>query len=214
MYFQIINNHIFSSPITVSVLRELSHRKTGITGREAAKIIGVTHKSVLRALSALEEINLVSHEIAGRSYFFKINRDHYFYKKIIERMFKDENEYILTVYEDISHSIGKYCESIILYGSAARGEEHSGSDLDLCIIYKGNIRDIEEEVSTLRTQIFHKYGITIAPYLISLSGFKEGVLKEKPPFSNIAREGKLIYGKSIGEIIDGKKSAKKSNKLI
>jgi predicted transcriptional regulator len=84
---------VFSSSSIIPILRELNSRKTAVTGREIARLSGMTHRSALKALENLEAINLVKKQVAGRTYYFTINREHYLYKKIVSIIFKSEKDF-------------------------------------------------------------------------------------------------------------------------
>lgn len=196
-------DYVFTSPGITTVLRELNLRKTGITGREIARIVGITHRSALKALYNLELLKLVTRRPAGKAYYFTLNREHYICKKIIAPIFAAEDEFSFTLNQKIKKSIGKYAQSIIIFGSVARQEETLESDLDLCIIYKSGKRKIEDEINQLRTDLYNIFGISLAPYIISVSDFKMKAKNNESPVNNIIEEGKVIYGKSINTIING-----------
>jgi predicted nucleotidyltransferase len=196
-------NYIFASRFATAILRELNLRKKGITGREAARLIGITHRSVLQVLSHLESLKLVKKEGVGRAYYFTLNRKHYLYKTIIIPMFEAEKQLAPTLFKDIAKALGMFSESIILFGSVARGEETIESDFDICLVFKSNQARIEKEISNLRIMIYDKYGITFAPYLIPVKDFNNYLINKRPPVVNIAKEGKVIYGRSLKDLING-----------
>jgi hypothetical protein len=41
------------------------------------------------------------------------------------------------------------------------------------------------------------YGVTLAPFIISLPEFRKRAGSGKPPVNNILKEGKIIYGKQF-----------------
>lgn len=198
-----ILDHLFTSPGIIAVLRELDLRKVGITGREIARLSGITHRSALKALDNLEALKIVQKEIAGRAYFFTINRSHYLYLKVIGPVFEAERELSAGIIDKIKQALNKYSVSIIIYGSVARKEETSASDFDLCIVYLNNKKLIEERLNSLREELYDLFGISLAPFLISVTDFKLKAKKLKPPVKNIIKEGIVISGKSINRLIVG-----------
>jgi predicted nucleotidyltransferase len=196
-------DYIFTSPAATAVLRELNLRRTGITGRETARRAGITHKSALSILSNFEQLKLVKKENAGRAYFFTVNRQHYIFKNIIDPVFNIEKDMASSLFIIIAQKLGRYAESIIVFGSVARGNETLESDLDICIIFNSGKKKLEPELSNLRGELYDTYGVTLAPFLISAMEFKKKAKSKKPPVSEIIKEGKVIYGKSLTEIING-----------
>jgi predicted nucleotidyltransferase len=197
-----IIEHLFTSPAIVAVLRELDLRRVGISGREIARSSNLTHRSALKALENLEALKIVNKQIAGKTYFFNINRSHYLYRNVIRPIFKAEMELFDTIASKIKKELGKYSESLIIFGSVARKEESHESDFDLCVVYSGNKKLIEDKINILREELYKLFGISLAPFLITLIEFKNKAKKNKPPVNEIIKEGKVISGKSIRSIIN------------
>ncbi len=196
-------NKLFSAPTSISVLRELSQRNVGLTGRELARLAGITPQAAHNALSNLEALKIVKREFAGRSHYFRLNRDHFLYKRIISSVFDSENEFVQSLFARIKKTLSKDCVSIILFGSVARKEEISGSDLDVCLVYANQKTNIEEKISLLRDELYNEYGVTLAPYYISLTEFKKRAKLNKSPIDSIIKEGRVLSGKTIQRIIHG-----------
>lgn len=211
-----INNildYIFTSPGVTTVLRELNLRTAGITGREMARLVQLTHRSTLKALSNLELLNLVKRRPVGRAYYFTLNREHFLYNNIISSVFKAENDFKSEINKYIKKILGKYSESIIVFGSVAREEETFASDLDVCIVYSSKRDKIENELSNLRLYLFNVFGVSLAPYLISATEFIKKAKNNKPPVNNIIKEGKIIHGTSLRGLIYGKAGSKAKHRL-
>lgn len=194
---------IFISSAIISILRELNLRKVGITGREIARQTRLTHKTAIKALNNLEELKLVNRVIAGRAYSYNINRENYIFKNIIDPAFEVEREILSKINNEIKSILGKYSESIILFGSVSRREETIGSDFDICIVYKSGKISIEKLISSLRDKLYIKYGITLAPFLITKADFLDRIRKKKPPVNRILIDGIHISGKTLKELRDG-----------
>jgi predicted nucleotidyltransferase len=196
-----ILDHLFTSPGIIAVLRELDLRKVGITGREIARLSGITHRSALKALDNLEALKLVQRQVAGKAYYFTINRSHYLYCNVISPVFDAERELTNKIIAKIKQALSKYSESIIIFGSVARKEETYESDFDLCVVYLKNKKLIEERINSLRDELYDLFGISLAPFLITAPEFKIKAKNKKPPVKDIIKEGKVISGKSINRLI-------------
>ncbi|MBZ0179186.1 MAG: nucleotidyltransferase domain-containing protein [Melioribacteraceae bacterium] len=199
-------NQLFSSPAAVSILRELSLRAKGATGRELARASGITHQAAHNTLSKLEQLNIINREHLGNAHYFIINRKHFLTKYIVESIFKSEQKYSALLFDKIKNTIGSYSVSVILFGSVARCEETVESDLDICIIYSSNKKYLEDTISELREDLYIQFGVTLAPYYITKTDFIKKYKLNKTPVSEIVKEGKLISGTPINRIIHGKKS--------
>ena len=86
-------------------------------------------------------------------------------------------------------------KAVILYGSFARGDYSSRSDIDLFILTakKGDIRDIEDKIIELENQI----GRNIQP---TIRTTKELQNTDTGLLQNIFQEGKVIYLKEQTEL--------------
>lgn len=196
-------NSIFSAPSAVSLLRELSLRKTGLTGRELARITKLTPQTAHNTLANLEALKIVNRITAGRSHYFTLNREHYLAKKIIENVYESEREFANSIFERIKKSLRKESVSLIIFGSVARKDETVESDLDLCIIYQSKKSLVEEKITGLREKLYNEFGVTLAPFYITQRDFKSSAKNKKKPVNNIIEDGRVIYGKSINRLING-----------
>ena len=201
-----ILNHIFTSPSIIAVLRELDVRNTGITGREIARAVNISHRTELKALDNLEALKLVTRRVAGKSYYFTLNRNQFLNKKITSVIFKSEQEYKRSIFDKIKTVKNSNVASLILFGSVARKDETYGSDLDLCIVYNKTKTGIEEKINILRDKLYDEFGVSLAPFYITESNFKQKAKNLKAPVNNLINEGIVICGKSINRIIYGKKN--------
>lgn len=100
----------------------------------------------------------------------------------------------------------KDVESIILFGSTVRGTDTIDSDLDVCFVYSGSLKKIQDKISILRTDLAQIYQITLAPFYITISRFKYLGLKDKLPVKDILKYGKIISGKNFNSLLYGKKN--------
>jgi len=101
------------------------------------------------------------------------------------------------MFENIIEEIKKYfgnkrfIDSIILFGSVARGEATSGSDIDLLIVMSQKNKIAESYISDTILQIEKKYAVNIQ-YIITDKKFDK---VNKQFLDTILREGVVIHGK-------------------
>jgi len=100
-------------------------------------------------------------------------------KKIIKELVQKLNE-----------KFGNRVESIILFGSYARGESKEDSDVDILII--GDLK--LDEVIDVTYPIFLKYGIYISPIVMSKDYFEMLKARRVEFIENVLKEGITLYG--------------------
>ncbi|MEW6653259.1 MAG: nucleotidyltransferase domain-containing protein [Bacteroidota bacterium] len=194
-------DHLFSSQGTVKILRVLNNSVVGLTGRQIANLAGVTHQAAHNLLANLEYLNLINRVIGGSSHLFTLNRDKFLSKQIIGLVFNAEEEFREKIYFNIKKALSKQTVSLIIFGSVARKEESVESDLDLCIVCDKEIKVLEKNVRTLQDDLFNEFGVTLAPFYISPQEFKKRSKTNKPPVKEIIKDGIVISGKPIRELL-------------
>ncbi len=202
----IVNNildYIFTNVSNLAVLRVLNERVVGISGRETARLAGISLRSAQLSLDNLVSLKIIKRQIGGREHLFTLNRESFISKEIIIKLFSAEQKFKTSLYKEITDSLKISADSIILFGSVARKTESVQSDLDLCIVYSKNKNKIEKIVSSLRDELYDKYGVTLAPFYIIRNEFKKRVKKNKSPVNEIIKEGIIISGLSINILKNG-----------
>jgi predicted nucleotidyltransferase len=200
-----IFNEIFSSSSGIAVLREISKVQTGLSGREIAKLAGISPPTCLGILTQLENLSIVKRQRGGRDHFFTLNREHIISEKIILKLLRFEDQLLNVLMRDIKKNFDKYCISIFLFGSVARKEESIESDLDICFLInsiksKGLLKNL---ISQKHSYYKIKYGVSLTPLFLTEKDFILRAKNNKPPVPGIIKESLLIQGKSWKEIING-----------
>lgn len=198
-----ILDHIFSTQSNLKLLRVLNERNTGVSGREAARLSGLSLRAAQKSLANLNILGLLKMAGGKREHLFSIDREKYLTIEIVEKIFEIERDFNNSIVKQIRTRLRYFAVSLVQFGSTVRGEDTIRSDFDLCIIYDKNLGIIEEKVSELRSTLFKKYNITLAPFYISKNKFRQLGRQNKPPVKNIIEEGRLIAGKSVKVLING-----------
>jgi predicted nucleotidyltransferase len=83
-------------------------------------------------------------------------------------------------------------EKIILFGSAASGKFHSGSDIDICLIKKGDRIKIKRGVWNLLRQAGYSWEIEPDIHVYDPAVYTDW-LKRGDPFIKEIEKGKVFY---------------------
>ena len=196
-------DEIFRTWSNVAVLRALIDTNTGFSGNEVARVAGMNPRSAFKALTSLEELGIVNRVVGGRDHIFTLNREHLLVQEIILKIYSIENKFMDEILRTLSTILKKHVYSAVIFGSVARKEEKSLSDLNICCIVNSPlellfVRDLLNKKSLL---LYKKYGIKLAPVLFMKDAF---IRKKKSKLiKDIVEEGILITGKSIKGLLNG-----------
>ena len=102
------------------------------------------------------------------------------------------DQYIL----EIKKIYGTHLRKIILYGSYARGDFHSDSDVDIMILLDlpdQEIKTFSQQLSYMTYDFNLDNNLDIMPIAKSEDHFRKWIVNY-PFYSNINREGVVLYG--------------------
>jgi DNA-binding transcriptional ArsR family regulator len=117
-----------SSVLSVLLLRP----ESALHVRELARLTGASPGSLHRELRALAERGLLRREERGRQVYYQANVQSPVFEELAGFLRKTAG--IVDVLRDALAPLADRIELAFVYGSVARGREHSHSDVDLMII--------------------------------------------------------------------------------
>lgn len=131
------------------VLSVLAGTTRPLTGREVARLLDrPSHSGVLDALNRLAEHGLVERQEAGRALLFTLNREH-LAAAAVDVLAGMRTELL----NRLRNAIGSWEVApahVSMFGSAARGEGDTQSDIDLFIVRR---EGVDEEDEPWRAQL-------------------------------------------------------------
>jgi len=152
---------------------------------ELAEHLGVTPSSLQRELESLARGGLLQRRKDGRRTYFRANAASPIFPELRDLVEKTAG--IIPVLRDTLKDFGDRIELALVYGSMARGREHSASDVDLMVV--GKLRQIDL-VSTLR-KLEGRFRREINVTLFSPEEFHRK-RSEKDHFTSTVLNGKTI----------------------
>ena len=198
-------NNILNSKVKIECLRHLCNYPTELNGRQLSQFLGITPKSIHKAMGSLVDEGVVNFTSHGNSFGYSINKEKWIVKKILLPLFKSEKVILETVIEKIRKEIEgsplkKNILSVVLFGSVHRKEDKSSSDFDIFVLIdqEENVNSAEDEIIKIGSNIAKIYGVILGPYLKSLASFKKD--KALSVIKSIMASNRLIYGKELARI--------------
>ena len=163
---------LLGNPIQVRVLRVLTRfPNRGFTGRELAKLCGSSPSQTIRALESLRSSGVAFREIAGRSHVWRLAPEHVM-RDVLVRMFQGEANALQLLKGDIEALLQPLpVKRAFLFGSVARGDERSTSDIDLLVLVesKSAKETVEIALSRASPQFSLRFGNPLSPLVLDYS---------------------------------------------
>lgn len=199
--------HLFPAPGQISVLRAMWKAPAPVTGRQVQQLAGVHNLTATRCLSDLERLGLVQRRAAGRAYLYSLKRSHRLVRHLVDPIFKAEEAAPTRFAGELARALRGQCLSAVVYGSVARGEAHSASDVDLFVVVKDH-KAVEHFVQ--RTQpgieklVRNGWSLMLEVNVKTKSQLFESW--NSPLVKKILKEGHVVAGSSLEEVKHGRHS--------
>lgn len=190
---------------TSRVLNVLMGADAAFSIRQISRIAAVSFPQALKIIDHESERGLVMVEQAGRSRMCRFNRDHLAANAVVE-LLTLRARMIHAIEEEISTWVIKSKHSS-LFGSAARGDGGTGSDLDVLIVRpeKALENQWEEQKYASGMKLRKKIGNSVAWFDVSLAELMAAKKASEPIFSEWKKDGILLTGSSLVSLIGATK---------
>ncbi|MGP8251362.1 MAG: nucleotidyltransferase domain-containing protein [Terracidiphilus sp.] len=161
---------------------------------ELARHLGVRPSSLQRELDSLVETGILARREDGRRVYFKANTSSPVFKDL--RGLVEKTAGIVPAFSNALETFGNRIELALLYGSLARGEEHSASDVDLLIV--GSVKQIDL-VPMLR-KLEDRFGREVNATLYSPQEFRARLDAGDHFLSSVMKSRTILLKGSIDEL--------------
>ena len=199
-YRQALDGAFFNGTST-RVLRVLIRTaQPWLTGRAVARLAKAPPHRTAEVLRRLRSEGLVRKQVAGNTFLWTLNEKHPLVRPL-RALYEAERRALAAQRETLCKTLRQAggVERAVVFGSAARGDEHARSDLDLLVVAKNRaaLRHLEERLNELRFDFRDKTGTRLSPLLYTAAEFRRkrglGVIQAAE------REGDLLVGPRGGE---------------
>ena len=189
----------------VDILRILTALGTPLSQRELARRADVTLRSAQAALDDLYAVGIAAKLVGGRDHLTTLN-SHHILAPTLTALFSAEAELARNVRTAIATIVAGDRNpplGLYLFGSVARAEETTKSDLDILLVARdANHREALLDrtlaaVETLQT----RYGVSVAPIAYTIREAKRGWNSGAAPWPELARDVVAILGPPLGELL-------------
>jgi predicted nucleotidyltransferase len=186
------------------VLTVLAGTTRPLTGREVARLAGRRgHSGVLAVLHRLSEHGLVDRQEAGRSLLYTLNRDHLL-APAVQLLAGTRAELRRRIVETLEEWVVSP-QHVSLFGSVARGDGDTTSDIDLFVVRTESVSVEDEQwraqLDDLATHIRRWTGNHASIADIGEGQLRELGRAERPIVRELRKDAISLYGPSIDDLL-------------
>lgn len=200
MQLHVYLEQLLGSKPSIKILRTLVRYKGRIfTIRKLAREAGISHPNASDTVTRLEHLGIVHMQPIGRSHQVTLNERNHILKKIVEPMFMAEEQTFDQMIISLKNHLSiKEIISAAVFGSASRGQEKEGSDIDVFVI-SNDFDGAISAVSDAGEEIFVKFHGNISPIIFSEA---ELVSKKNDALTrSILDNHTMICGQNLGDVL-------------
>ena len=155
--------HVLGAKSKVAALRVLFNSKIGISGSAVAKRAGMGLLAVQNALADLERLGIVNVERGSVEHRYRLNFKHHFVRHGLQELYEAERGMLKLLANELGSLLEGRVVTAGLFGSFARGNTTTSSDIDLLIIVE-TLKE-REQISALLSdklsEITERYGLPL-----------------------------------------------------
>ena len=172
-----------------------------MSGRAAARAAGINHQVGALAIRRLEASGVVERRGGGRVQLVRLRPENALVNDLLRPLFRGERTLWIRLRNELSKGWGKDVLSVVLFGSAARGDAGPDSDVDLLVVAKRSafVRTAADE---RREFILRRYDFRLSTLILDPEGLKRRFRSGDALLLNILREGILLDGRPLKEIVE------------
>lgn len=187
------------------ILRALSTRSTPATAAQLERVAGAgTGAGIRRALGRLADHGVcLREEAAGRS-VYSLNYDHVLYPAVVELLKADRA--LLTRLRSALRTWDPVPCSAVLFGSAARRDGDSESDIDVLLVRPipmstTSKRDWVRQVHELRSEVHRQTGNRLQVVDWTPAELRRYAASREPLIDELLTDGVTVHGTALNELL-------------
>lgn len=193
----------FLNPSVIWVLTVLDRAAPNLSGRTIASMAeGVSPAQVNLVLRKFERLGIVNVESVPPSKLYTLNRNHFGTKALLQLLGQFD-----AFLQEAHKKLGAWSSkpnAVWLFGSAARGEANSDSDIDLVFVWKKSNWNSGETGDAITKFADWAYQVTgNEPNLlhISMSELDLMIAKKDALIGQLRRDAKVVWGATPEDLL-------------
>jgi predicted nucleotidyltransferase len=193
---------VFAAPSHLALLRALFDTPQGASGRELARLAGLSHQAANNAIARLEAMGLVRRVGRGRTFLHTLNTDHAVVTRLLRPLLEGERGVFREILKSVEKAVAPQCLSATIFGSVARGSEGPASDFDLLVVLRPDQRrePVSRVLSDLASTLSRSWGIRLNPITFTAAQVRRHLAEGHPLFAAALRDGIPLAGRPLREV--------------
>jgi predicted nucleotidyltransferase len=185
---------VLGSKLKIRIVRTLCESARPLTGNKLAQAAGYSHTQTYKALADLETLGVVAKEYVGASHLYSINPRSYIVDQMLGPVLAAEEKMLGALASKFYERMGKDLLSITLYGSVARREDESGSDIDLVLVARdsADLESLEDVAARVSLDAALEFGGPVSAFVVSETDYHRLLSEASAMWANVKREGLTI----------------------
>lgn len=191
------------------MLRALLGTHAPMSAREAARQAGIAHSGALRALDDLAVLGIVERVETRAQHLYTINFRNQLVEQGLGPLFAVEHQRVGDVFDWIAEVLEPYLEreivlSAVVFGSAARGEDGTGSDFDLLVAVRGmaDAHPVHDHLVGVSTDLFQRFGLSLSPVVVDAEQLAHQLSAGGTFVETALREGRHVAGTPLDAVLE------------
>jgi predicted nucleotidyltransferase len=176
--------------------------------RELAKLSRVGVGTVSSEFNKLARKGLVEQKTEGQEKYYKLNLTNPRTRKLCELFETDKREKLYKekrrlawVLEDFTKRVSDFApevQSVILFGSVARGQATPRSDIDILVITPNSgeerFNELMNAVDRLAAEVSGRHPAKLVPIVMMTKDFEKNIKDKKRFAADILKDGIVLFG--------------------
>jgi predicted nucleotidyltransferase len=195
---------VVTSRVDAGVLQVLYRTSGLLTGREIARLAAdISQPAVQASLARFVRHGLVTVESAGRAHLYALNREH-LAMPAVELLVAMRSRLIDRLRAEVE-AWNPAAVHVSLFGSVARGEGTTESDIDLLIVRPNGASADDQtwhrQVADLERAVEQWTGNRLAPVDVTLNDLAVMSQARRQLLADIRRDAVTVFGSPVGDVL-------------
>lgn len=187
---------LLGSRSRMSVLRVLHGVAMPLNASQLAVRTGLSWTAVSTVLDEFSEMGVTNSSSAGRANIHSLNRENVYVTDLIDPLFAAEERIPDRMLADLSKTFEPRALALVIFGSYARGEQVSESDVDVAIV-AGDTKAkdlVEETVDGYQAHFLSRYGAPLSAIVYDARE-ASALSKTAPSFAaRLVNDALVVFG--------------------